>query len=282
MTTSNDSLVPIQRRDKNGHMVTRWVKLLVTGEQEMNIPAPAAPAPVSVIDSTAAALFPEFNEDSELLLDVFGQDCEYTGVFISHALERLPVKTLREFSDSFTNENISGQNLLALSMYSYLDSVYESGGEDDLPERYQRTVTDLNNALVFHEALSDLSTVTGNNINAESTRYILNWATSCLEDPSRNPGSNHTYPASSIDYSKLPQRERQEAIAFVIAFRVSQCANINNGTVRPSLEAISIIADNLDRQREVITAMINRKTDDAGILKEILELETPVLADGVL
>ena len=282
MTTSSNSLVPIQRRDKNGHMVTRWVKLLETGEQEMNIPAPAAPAPTSVIDSTTAVLFPEFDEESERLLDVFGQECEYTGVFISHALERLPVKTLKGFNSSFTNENISGQNLLALDMYNYLDSVYESGGEDELPERYQRTVTDLNNALVFHEALSDLAAVSGNNINADSTCYILNWATSCLEDPNRNPGSNHKYPASSIDYSKLPQRERQEAIAFVIAFRVSQCANINSGTVRPSPELVSLIADNLERQREVMAVMLDRKTDNVDVLKEILELETPVLAKGVL
>lgn len=280
MNKNANPLVPVKLRDKNGHMVTRWVRMLESGEHALNLPAPSFTVPQRMVDDTFDILFPDFNEDTEMLMDVFGQDVEYTDVFIRHALEYLPLSTLTAFTAAFTDDASPGQNYLALCAYDYLFAMYSVGRGDDSLTEFDQSVTTLNNATVFHQAMSDLSRASGHRLNADDVNYVLNWALHCYETPDENVALNLSYPDSQTDYSKLSQRKQREAVGYVITFRAMQHAGVEDGRPRP--ETAAFVADNLDRQREIASVMISRKIQDVGLLKEMLDSEAPVLTDGVL
>jgi hypothetical protein len=159
--------------------------------------------------------------------------------------------------------------------------MYSVGRGDDTQPEYDQSVTALNNAMVFHQAFTDLSAASGDKLNADDVEYVLNWALHCYENPDSNVAVNRQYQESAVDYSKRPLREQRDAIAYLIAFRSMQHAGANEDG-RPAPETVAFVADNLDRQREIASIMISRKTQDVGLLKEVLDSDAPVLTDGVL
>jgi hypothetical protein len=280
MTANVNPLKQVKVRDKNGHMVTRWMRVLEeTGETAITVPAPVIPSSPEMVESTMWRLFPEFDEESGKMLDIFSQYWDYTDVFTRHALGLLPPKTMQQLSDQFNDDGSGAQCFLALTAYEYVTAMSEYGREEDSQVHYDNAVRKLNNALVFREALNDLTEACHLTRSAGDTNYMLNMTLANYEhDPVHNE-----HVLSEVDYSKTPKHERQKAIAFAIAFNLNQYFRMDEGgTERPAPEFVEFIGENLDRQRQVIELVETRRTNDVSVLKEMFTSDTPALVSGVL
>lgn len=270
----------VKVRDKNGHMVTRWMRVLEeTGEAAITVPAPVLPSSPEVVDSTMWRLFPEFDEESGNMVDIFSQHWYYTDVFTRHALGLLPPKTMQRLNDEFNDDSSAAQCLLALTVYEYVTSMYERGRDDDSQSHYDAAVRKLNNVLVFREAMSDVTDTCGIKRHADDMNYALNMT---LANYEQSPVVDEKA-LSEKDYSKVPIHERKKAIAFLIAFNLNQYYGMDEGgTQLPEPEFVELFRNNLDRKRQVMEAVASRKTNDVSLLKQVLASETPPLASGVL
>jgi hypothetical protein len=276
-------LKQVKVRDKNGHMVTRWMRVLEeTGETAITVPAPAIPSSPEIVESTMWRLFPEFDEESENMLDIFGQYWDYTDVFTRHALGLLPPKTMQQLSDQFNDDGSGAQCFLALTAYEYVIAMSERGSEEDSQVHYDKAVRKLNNALVFREVLSELTEVCNLTRTAGDMNYTLNMTLANYEHTGPDPLHDEKV-LSDTDYSKAPKHERKKAVAFVIAFNLNQYFRMDDGgTELPSPEFVEFIRENLDRQRQVIELVETRRTNDVSVLKEMFASDAPALVSGVL
>lgn len=279
MTTSTHPLVQRQMIDKNGHMVTRWVRVLETGEPALNIPVPQSPALKQFAKTSFDKLFPDFDEESGYLIDVFGAHCYYTEVFSAHALEVLPPRTLRQLSESLNDDASTGQCFLSRSAYDYLACVYEHGQEEDAQKHYEAGLRILNNAMVFREALDNLAVAEDCRLVVEDYQSILLEELDKYEDPKKiRPRVNYEPPPTEVDYGKLPRRQQKEAIAFVIATRLMKKVPKKGA----SPELVKLVLDNFDRQQDLIRLAAKRGVEDVALLKELMEADVLALTDGML
>jgi hypothetical protein len=285
MTTSVNPLKPVQVRDKNGHMVTRWVRVLEeTGERAIVVPPPAVPSSPQLVESTMWRLFPEFDEEAGCMTDIFSQEWGYSDVFTRHALGMLPTKTMTRLSEEFSDDSSAAQCHTALVSYQYLNAMAAHGSDEDSQEHYDVAVARLNNALMFREVLNELTAFSGITQGADDTEYVLAWAMKSYEDPNSGAWKNGVYVPSRIDYSVLPKREREQVIAYLVAFRVNQYVGIDaSGEDRsPEPDYVDFIRKNLDRRQEIMAIVKLRRTNDVGLLQEMLSADAPALVGGVL
>lgn len=280
MSTNVNPLRQVKVRDKNGHMVTRWMRVLEeTGETAITVPAPVIPSSPEMVESTMWRLFPEFDEESENMLDIFGQYWDCTDVFTRHALSLLPSKTMQQLSEQFSDDGSGAQCFLALTAYEYVIAMSERGSEEDSYVYYDKAVRKLNNALVFREVLNDLTEVCHVTRSADDTSYMLNMT---LANYEQDPLYDETV-LSDIDYSKVPKHERKKAVAFAIAFNLNQYFRMDEGGAEsPAPEFVEFVKDNLGRQRDIMELVAARKTNDVAVLREILSSDAPALVSGVL
>jgi len=284
MTTGVNPLKPVQMRDKNGHMVTRWMRVLEeTGEPAIVVPAPAIPSAPQVIESVLWRLFPEFDEESGKMIDIFSQDWEYTDVFTRHALSMLPAKTMKWLHDDFNDDSSITQCHLALVTYRYLMAMHEYGREDNAGEQYEAAVRHLNNTLLLREAMQDLADVTGELKTAEDMDCLLNWSLECLERPDLDPRGVGGMNQSSIDYAQDSKREPDDVVAYVIALRLTEFftpgLERNDGATP---EFIEFVRSHHDNRSQIMDMVRERRTTDVAVLQSMLETESPAMSSGAL
>lgn len=285
MTTSVNPLKPIQMRDKNGHMVTRWVRVLEeTGERAITVPPPAIQSSPEIVESTLWRLFPEFDDELGCMMDIYGQEWGHSDVFTRHALSMLPSKTMTRLSEEFSDDSSAAQCHTALVTYQYFNVMSAYGSDEESQEHYDVAVARLNNALLFREVLNELVAFGGITQGADDTEYVLAWAMKSHEDPNNGAWKNGVYVPSRIDYSVLPKRDREQVIAYLIAFRVNQYVGIDaTGEDRsPEPEYVEFIRENFDRRHEIMEIVKQRKTNDVKLIQEMLSTDAPALVGGVL
>jgi len=281
----NNPLVPQKRLDKNGQAVTRWVRVLENGEPGIKIPAPQSLALKEFATATFEKLFPG-EDDAGYLIDMRGSTWLYSAPFVIHALETLPPKTLRKLSESVTGEKTVSQSYLSVSVNEYLGAMYDYRTEDGIGERYNTAVTDLNNVLVFHETLDTLASTVKYFMSPEDYPELLFSELSRYEVELgvRHKDARGEYGgpvlSSTVDYGNLPKRKQKEAIAYVIASRLTREYVSEKGS--PSKSLVKLVYANLDRQKEIIALVQERGADDVQVLSEMIGSETPAISSGML
>lgn len=278
-------LTPQKRLDKNGQAVTRWVKVLENGEPGIKIPAPQSPALARFAESAFQNLFPSIEEGSGYLIDVVGSKWFFTADFAKHALVTLPPKTLRKLSETITGEKNAIQGYLSLETNRYLVEMYDHRTDDDIQERYEIAVAQLNNTLVFAEALTSLTVTEPYYVSAADYPYMLSTELDRYEKQAglRAVTSRNDYGQvedSKINYGDMPVRKQKEAIAYVIASKLTREYTSEHGL--PAQDFIKFVYENLDRQKDVIHLVKERGADDVHVLSEMMNSETPAISSGML
>ena len=258
-------------------MVTRWVRLLPSGEPALDLPAPQSPALTAFARESFHKLFPEVEKESGYLIDVAGAKWFYTEDFVKNALESLPPRTLRKLNDTLTGEKTEIQKFLHLAVNHYLTALYNNWQDEGLAEVHSEGAVKVNNALLFRETLECLGTVETYHMGAGDYTYILNRELSRYEGV--KPTSYDDY-ASKVDYSSLPRRKQNEATAYLMASYLSREYSAERNKVNPAL--VKFIYDHVERQHDIVDLIQARGADDVALLRSVMGSEVPSLSGGEL
>lgn len=279
----NSQLTPIQMEDKNGHMVTRWVKLLPSGEPALNIPSPQSPALTRFATDSFHKLFPEVEEESGYLKDRLGSRWFYTKDFVVDALESLPPKTLRKLNDLLTGvpdgKRDAQQEYLMLGATAYLNAMYNNCTMDETTVQsvYEVAVVKMNNCLLFHEVIHHLASTEQYNMSGGDYEYLLGRELQRYEGV--RSGVDEDY-SSKTDYSTLPKRKQNEVIANLMAQYLTREFTSHHYTVEP--EFVKFLYDHIDRKQEVIALVVERSANDVGALRAVMDSGVSALSSGAL
>lgn len=282
----SDQLVPQKRVDKNGHAVTRWVKFLSNGEPGIKIPAPQSPVLTDFAESVFVRLFPDSEEKTDYLIDLVGSKWYFTAEFAVHGLAVMPPKTLKTLNDVVTGEKVTSQKYLLLHVSKYLDLMFLDRDAEDVQSKYDASVLEIGNALVFHDALENLASLEqyyygaddyDDSLRRELHRYEVSTG---LREATARELDGYSLERSKVNYFSSPVRKQKEAIAYVIASRLTREFVSERGTVDPSF--VKLVRDNLDRQREIIDLVKVRGADDIHVLSDVLNTDTPSISSGML
>ena len=282
MKNSSSPLVAVPMVDKNGKTVTRWTRLLETGEPEVNIPAPKSPALNQMAETVFARLFPDIEEESGYLIDAMGARWFQSYEFCSHAISLLPPTTLKDLIAKYDYNRSAVQRHLTKSLINYVGAMYEHGQAEDASDHYAKHVAGINNALVFFEPLNTIIPLEKYAPADDDIPDLINWGVQYYEDD-RIRVNKHTYYAvpTPVDYGALPRRKRDEAKAFFLAMYLNQrCGNENE---RPDPELVKLISENMDRQEEIRDLALERSTKNVPLLRNLLNGgEVSALSGGEL
>lgn len=274
-------LVPEARPDKDGKVVTRWVKVLETGEPAIPIPAPKAPDQKHLSESLFAKMYVDINEESGYLIDACGREVYYTYEFTEHVLGLLPTATLRGLAKRLTHDAGSVQSFLMMPLFTYVDSMYERENDDRVEEIMESGVTSINNALVFHEVLATVDAHTKQMRMADDYMFVLNSTLERHEGTRGQRTSEWQEHVSKIDYSKVPKPQRDQAIGYVIASCLTNGFTEKKRWV-PSPEAVDLVASHVDDLQRVVDIAAERTFEDIDMIRSVLESPVQSLSDGVL
>jgi hypothetical protein len=274
-------LVPEARPDKDGKVVTRWVKVLETGEPAIPIPAPKAPDQKILSESLFAKMYVDIDENTGYLIDACGREVYYTYEFTEHVLGLLPTPTLRSISKHLTDGTGSEQSFLMMPLFAYVDSMYERENDDRVEEIMETGVTRINNALVFHGALSTIDSRTNQMRMAEDYLYILNSTLEMHEGTRSQRETDFEEHVSSIDYSKVPKQQRDQAIGFITASCLTYSFTDEHRRV-PSPEAVDFVASRIDDLQRIVDIAAERTFEDIEVIRRVLESPVAALSDGAL
>ena len=280
----NSQLTPIQMEDRNGHMVTRWVKLLPSGEPALNIPSPQSPALTRFATDSFHKLFPSVEKESGYLKDAMGARWFYTKDFVIDSFESLPPRTLRKLNDLLTGvpdgKRDALQEYLMLGATEYLDAMYNNCTMDEatIQSVYEVAVVKINNSLLFHETIHNLASTEQYNMAGSDYRYLLNREIARYEKT--KPDSDGEPVASNIDYSLLPKKKQNEVIAHLMAQYLTREFTSHHYTVDP--EFTKFLYDHVDRQQEVIAVVMERRADNVGALRAVMDNSVSALSSGAL
>lgn len=274
---SSAPLTPIQMEDKNGRMVTRWVRLLPSGEPALDLPTPKSPVLTAFAKESFQKLFPEVEKESGYLIDLGGTRWFYTEDFVTNALESLPPRTLRKLNDTLTGEKTEIQKFLHLAVNGYLTALYNHWQDEGLAEVHSEGAAQVNNALLFHETLERLGTIETYHVGAGDYRYMLSRELARYEGVKTAADEEAI---SKLDYSSLPRRKQKEATAYLMASYLSREFAAERHKVNPVL--VKFIYDHVDRQQDIIDLVKERGLDDVALLRAVMETEVPALSSGEL
>ena len=244
---TNNSLVPIRRPDKNGRMVTRWVRSWEVESSALNVPAPVILSP-SGRDTEKMR--------SELSDALGGSAYEDAVGNITNNLDNLTGKTLEVLIDSYRADE-RGKDALGLWV-----SKYGNRNNGEFGEQMIREMT------TYRPAFS-----------SDADPNFIEHAVSALGEYKQLPRTG--------DYSSV-EPELQEFIHGLMSITEhlhSEWFDQDEDSVPHIIqnkELVALIFEHPEQVEMVRAAMIERKTEDADIIREVLNSESTSLSQGAL
>lgn len=282
MKMKDSPLVPVPMVDKNGKTVTRWTRVLETGEPEVNIPAPKSPALSQMAETVFARLFPDIDGETGYLKDCMGARWYQSYEFCSHVISVLPPKTLKTLIEKYDYDRSAVQRYITKTLITYVGDMYENGQGEEAEKHYADRVREINNALVFFEPLMTVLPLLDYPPADDDIPILINWGVECYEGEDVNVRKyEHYSPETTVDYGAAPRRKREEAQGFFIAMFLNK--HFGDVAERPAPALVKLVTENLHRQEEIRNLAQERSVKDVKLIKSILDGgEAVPLSGGML
>lgn len=273
----SNELTPMKRVDKNGHTVTRWVRVLDSGEPAIDIPAAKVALQSPVAAEVMSGLFPDFNEETGMPVTAFGDDSFTSYEFSEHAIQSLPLKTLKGLLTKLDTKDTSGaQCHLIRAVYVYIEAMLHHATDDTVEEEYKRQVRFLNNAITFHDAFSSVYEKKGYHASAGQASGVIRRSLNFFGDDTATSPS-HGEAEILIDYSEVDDETQARACGAVMAYVLS-----GRFAEERHRDLMTLMGDYPNDQQRIIDLVEERQSVNVTVLRDLLTHDAPAISDGVL
>ena len=279
------NLIPVQRTDRNGKTVTRWVRNGADGKPApRGIPAPTSKSGPQTAMRLRLSLFPRVKADpddptAEYAVNIHNNEVFYSPQFAQQSMERLPVRTLRLLEESWNAlpEDSSARSFVAQHVYDYIREMYDMGGTAATSAILKAETVKINNACVFAKGLQVTKSLS--DVGGASVSQAMSLIDAALRHRENNSTGSSLAGPSVYDYSLLPKPELAKAQNYVLAFHLNSWSTGEYG-VEPAFE--QLVADNRGNWERMVEMIRERGISDLVLLQEIIDSETPALSAGAL
>lgn len=252
------NLIPVQRRDKNGHLVTRWVKPTEQSKSASKIPAPARATEYASEESLGwvAAHCTSYSFDGELF-----------EVQLPEAMRNMPKEYAEKFASDFEEE--AGASDLAYDIAEVTIKVF--GPDSTVPTENRAAVLSNYMSIIpeYYEGKNNEGT------DAAHFARIVFEGVKGYEQSELYSNDERVAIKAAVEIVEtifpVPREEGYSNDGFIVRDQKVHLAN--DESVRLLIENVG----NIDRIKE---ALMSRKTFDPSVVAEIID--NGVLADGSL